>query len=46
MLVAAQEWERKIKRRGNLAEFFASSPLGGARVELKRLTGKVRKPEL
>jgi len=46
VLVAAQEWERKIKRRGNLAEFFASSPLGGARVELKRLTGKVRKPEL
>jgi len=46
VLVAAEEWERKIKRRGNLAEFFASSPLGGARVELKRLTGKVRKPEL
>ena len=46
VLVAAQEWERKIKRRGNLAEFFASSPLGGARVELKRLTGKLRKPEL
>ena len=44
VLVAAQEWERKIKRRGNLAEFFASSPLGGARVELKRLTGKLRKP--
>jgi len=46
VLVAAQEWERKIKRRGNLAEFFASSPLGGARVELKRLTGRLRKPEL
>jgi len=46
VLVAAQEWERKIKRRGNLAEFFASSPLGGTRVELKRLTGKLRKPEL
>ena len=46
VLFAAQEWERKIKRRGNLAEFFASSPLGGARVELKRLTGKLRKPEL
>jgi len=46
VLVAAQEWERKIKRRGNLAEFFARSPLGGARVELKRLTGRLRKPEL
>ena len=46
VLVAAQEWERKIKRRGNLAEFFASSPLGETRVELKRLTGKLRKPEL
>jgi len=46
VLVAAQEWERKIKRRGNLAEFFASSPLAEARVELKRLTGRLRKPEL
>ena len=46
VLVAAEEWERKIKRRGDLAEFFASSPLAGTRVELKRLSGRLRKPEL
>jgi len=27
VVVAADEWERKTKRKGNLAEFFASSPL-------------------
>ena len=32
VVVAAHEWERKTKRRGNLAEFFASSPLRGARL--------------
>jgi prevent-host-death family protein len=27
VVVAADEWERKTKRTGNLAEFFAASPL-------------------
>jgi prevent-host-death family protein len=27
VVVAAEEWERKTKRVGNLAEFFAASPL-------------------
>jgi prevent-host-death family protein len=27
VVVAADEWERKTRRHGNLAEFFASSPL-------------------
>jgi len=27
VLVSAEEWERKTKRTGNLAEFFAASPL-------------------
>ena len=30
VIVAAQEWERKTKRNGNLAEFFAASPLRGS----------------
>jgi prevent-host-death family protein len=25
--VASEEWERKTRRNGNLAEFFAASPL-------------------
>ena len=43
VVVGAEEWERKTKRRGNLAEFFASSPLRGAGVKIKRMPGRVRK---
>ena len=46
VVIAADEWERKTRRRGNLAEFFASSPLRGSRLKLDRLPGKVRKVEL
>jgi prevent-host-death family protein len=40
VVVAADEWERKTRRTGNLAEFFASSPLRGSRVKVQR--GKAR----
>ena len=46
VLVGAEEWERKTKRRGNLAEFFASSPLRGFGLKVKRLPGRVRKAGL
>ena len=46
VVIAADEWERKTRRRGNLAEFFASSPLRGSHLKLDRLPGKVRKAEL
>jgi prevent-host-death family protein len=46
VVVSAEEWERKIERKGNLAEFFASSPLRGARVRIKRSNRKARKIEL
>jgi prevent-host-death family protein len=36
VVVSAEEWERKARRKGNLAEFFASSPLRGARIQVKR----------
>jgi len=36
VVVSAEEWERKAKRRGNLAEFFASSPLRGSRLRIRR----------
>jgi prevent-host-death family protein len=42
VVVAAEEWERKTKRRGNLAEFFAASPLRGAGLKIKRLPGRPR----
>ncbi len=43
VVVAVEEWERKTKRRGNLADFFAASPLRGARLKIKRLPGRLRK---
>ena len=43
VIVAAEEWERKTKRKGNLAEFFANSPLRGSAVKIKRLRGRPRK---
>jgi prevent-host-death family protein len=46
VVVAAEEWERKTKRRGNLAEFFASSPLRGLDLKVERVDGRVRKTEL
>jgi prevent-host-death family protein len=36
VIVAAEEWERKSRRRGNLAEFFAASPLRGSQLDVKR----------
>jgi prevent-host-death family protein len=36
VVVAAEEWERKTRRQGNLAEFFAASPLRGSRLKLRR----------
>lgn len=46
MVVAAEEWERKTKRKGNLAEFFAASPLRGSGLEAKRISGRMRKIDL
>ncbi len=46
VVVGAAEWERKTRRRGNLAEFFASSPLRGAGLKIKRVAGRPRKPSL
>jgi prevent-host-death family protein len=46
VIVAAEEWERKTKRKGNLAEFFAASPLRGSGVQIKRLRGGLRKVKL
>ncbi len=46
VVVNAEEWERKTKRRGSLAEFFASSPLRGSGLQVKRVRGGARKVEL
>lgn len=46
VVVSAKEWQRKTKRKGNLAEFFASSPLRGSHVHIKRLNTKSRETDL
>lgn len=46
VIVSANEWERKTKRSGNLAEFFASSPLRGSGLKIKRAKDRPRKVDL
>ena len=46
VIVSAEEWQRKAKRSGSLAEFFAESPLRSAPLKVERLKGGVRKVRL
>jgi len=46
VVVSADEWERKTKRVGTLAEFFASSPLRGSGLKVKRSKDKLRSSDL
>lgn len=46
VVVAAEEWERKSKRVGNLAEFFAASPLRGSGLDVRRIKSRPRKVDL
>lgn len=46
IVVAAEEWERKTKRAGNLAEFFAGSPLRGSGLKVRRLKAPPKKISL
>jgi prevent-host-death family protein len=43
VVVSAEEWERKGRRAGNLAEFFAASPLRGSRMKIRREADPLRK---
>jgi prevent-host-death family protein len=46
VVVAAETWERKARRKGNLAEFLMSSPLRGSGIKIKKLSGRLGKVEL
>lgn len=46
VIVAAEDWERKHRRQGSLAEFLSASPLRGSGVRIKPLTLRLRKAEL
>jgi prevent-host-death family protein len=46
VVVGAEEWERKTRRVGNLAEFFAASPLRGSGLNIHRMKQRPRKISL
>jgi prevent-host-death family protein len=46
VVVAAEEWDRKTRRKGNLAEFFAASPLGGSDLKVRRSKDDLRRTDL
>jgi prevent-host-death family protein len=46
VVVSAEEWKRKTRRKDNLAEFFAASPLRGSRLRIKRPKAKPREIRL
>ena len=46
IVVSAEEWEKKTKRTGNLAEFFAASPLRDSGIEIERKQDRPRKIDL
>jgi prevent-host-death family protein len=46
VVVSAEEWQRKTSRKGNLAEFFAASPLRGSDLKIKRPKDGPREIEL
>ena len=46
VVASTEEWERKTKRVGSLAEFFAASPLRGSGIKLRRNRELPRKVDL
>ncbi len=46
VLVSAEEWARKTRRTGNLADFLAASPLRDSGLEVEREPDGVREVEL
>jgi prevent-host-death family protein len=42
VLVAANEWDQKTKRKGTLADFFAASPLRGSGLSIERMPIRLR----
>ena len=46
VVVSAEEWERRIKRVGSLAEFFAASPLRDSNIDIERYNDQPPKIDL
>jgi prevent-host-death family protein len=46
VVVSADEWERRTRRAGSLADFFAASPLRGSGLTTARFKDRLRKIDL
>jgi prevent-host-death family protein len=46
VVVSAQEWERKTRRKGSFAEFLWNSPLRGSGLVIERANDAPRKIDL
>jgi prevent-host-death family protein len=46
VIVSADEWARKSQRTGDLAEFFAGSPLRGSKIDTRRRKDRARRVDL
>jgi prevent-host-death family protein len=46
VVVSIEEWTRKTRRNGTLADFFAASPLRGSGLEIERAQGGTREVDL
>ncbi|HEX4573478.1 MAG TPA: type II toxin-antitoxin system Phd/YefM family antitoxin [Gemmatimonadales bacterium] len=46
VLVDAEEWERKTRRSGSLADFFKASPLRGSGLRVRRSKDALRTSDL
>ena len=42
VVVSIEEWTRRTRRKGTLADFFAASPLRGSGLEIERAQGGTR----
>jgi prevent-host-death family protein len=42
VVVSAEEWERRTRRQGTLADFFAESPLRDSGIEIEPRGGRLR----
>jgi prevent-host-death family protein len=43
VVVSQEEWQRKTKRSGSLAEFFAASPLKNSGLKIRRKAVRTKK---
>ena len=46
VVVAAEEWDRRARRRGSLVEFLDRSPLRGSGLNIPRLQDQPREVDL